>query len=371
MAVTALVFPGIAAYGQEAAKLPKADASPKKTGKEKPAVAKPAKKVKTAGEDAPKGKGKKGTGKAEPKPLTDEEKKALEEQEEKENLAKEHFLKGKALVEEGAWQKAIIELKASYELNPNAVVLYNIGICYDELTRYAEAVQYYSLFIEQAGDKFKEVLPEVQLRVDELSQFLGFLKLQVNVEGAEIMLDGNFMGLTPLEELTIETGEHELAIRKQGYHEIDRKVTIVSGQTVELSIALKRDEPLPAVKEPAPPPGPARKKVHPAAFWSLVGLTAAAAAAAVVTGSLAVVKDGDVEDYYRDEDGWKSAADEGKKLAISTDILIGAAAAAGAGALILFFFTDFGKSVKEKKKPTALAPGIGPGGIMIKYETRF
>jgi hypothetical protein len=369
IALSALLLSGRALYGQTPAGPSKTEAASKKTGKEKPAAPKPAKKLKE--EDAAKAKGKKGAGKGKGKedPLSEEEKNALEEQEEKENLAKEHFLKGKALVEEGAWKKAIIELKASYELNPNPVVLYNIGICYDELTRYAEAVEYYSLFLEEAGDKFKEVMPEVQLRVDELSKFLGILKLQVNVEGAEIMLDGNLMGLTPLEELTIETGEHDLVIRKQGYHEIARKVTIVSGQTVELAFTLKQDEPR-VIEEPVVPPKPSRKTLNPAWFWSMVGLTAAAGGAAIVTGALAVKKDRDVEGYYSDED-WQSVADEGKKLALSTDILIGVTAAAGAGALILLFFTDFKKPAEKEKKTGALAPSMGAKGIMINYEVDF
>jgi hypothetical protein len=314
-----------------------------------------------------------GTGKAagakEPAPakeaLTPEE----QAQAQKEADAKEHFLKGKALVEEGAWEKAIIELRASYELNPNPIALYNTAICYDELTRYAEAVTYYTLFVEQAGEKYKEVLAEVQARIKELSTFLGTLKLTVDPPGAEVRIDGSVAGVAPLSPITIETGEHELSVTLDGYKDIETKVVIVSGQTKELALTMAKPPPVTVVQPPVPEKK-SRKTLHPAIFWSMVGLAGAAAAGAVVTGSLAIGKDRKVGEYYEDETGWGSLRDEGKKLALSTDILIGVAAASGASALVLFFFTAFEKKKKEKP-PVALTMGADGKALGIVYEGSF
>jgi len=299
------------------------------------------------------------------KAMTPEE----EAQAQKEADAKEHFLKGKALVEEGAWEKAIVELRASYELNPNPIALYNMGICYDELTRYAEAVTSYTLFVKQAGEKYKEVLAEVQARIKELSAFLGTLKLTVDPPGAEVRIDGSVAGVAPLAPITIETGEHELSVTLDGYKDIETKVVIVSGQMKELSLTMARPAPVTV----APPPAPekkSRKTLHPAIFWSMVGLAGAATASAAVTGSLAIKKDRKVGDFYEDETGWDSLRDEGKKLALSTDIMIGVAAAAGVSALVLFFFTDFKKKKKEKP-PVALTTGIDGKALGIVYEGSF
>lgn len=293
---------------------------------------------------------------------------AQQAQEEREAAAKEHFLKGKALVEAGAYEKAIIELGASYDLNPNPVVLYNIGICYDELTRYAEAVNYYTLFIEEAGEKFKDVITEVALRIEELSEFFGFLKLAVNLEGAEVIIDDNLLGYTPLEVITIDTGEHDLEIRKIGYRDIEKKVTVVSGQTIELAFEMVKIEPEKKEEFPEGPEKKKRKKLGPVYFWTAVGLAGAAAITAAVTGGLAIQKDSDIEGYYRDQEGWKSLRDDGKKLALTTDIMIGVSAAAGAGALILLFFTDF---KKKEKKPVSFVPMFDGQTLTIGYERTF
>jgi hypothetical protein len=316
-----------------------------------------------AGEAAPK--------KESPAPAPVKKAKTPEEeaQAQKEADGKEHFLKGKALVEEGAWEKAIVELRASYELNPNPIALYNTAICYDELTRYAEAVTTYTLFVEQAGEKYKEILAEVQARIKELSAFLGTLKLTVDPPGAEVRIDGSAAGVAPLAPITIETGEHELSVILDGYKDIETKVVIVSGQTKELSLTMARPAPV-TVVQPQVPEKKNRKTLHPAIFWSMVGLAGAAAVSAVVTGSLAVKKDRGVEEYFEDETGWASLRDEGKKLALSTDIMIGVAAAAGASALVLSFFTDFKKKKKEKP-PVALTMGTDGKALGIVYEGSF
>jgi len=290
--------------------------------------------------------------------------------------AKEHFLKGKTLFDEGAYEKAVIELEASYDLNPKPIVLYNIATCYDRLTKYADAIKYYGLFLEKAGGKPKDLVKEVDARIAELRAFLGILELKVDVDGAEVIIDDHLAGLTPLEVIPIETGEHDLDVRKIGYNDIGMKFTIVSGKTTSLSFVMNKiapvvppeavkakEEEVRLEKERAK-----KKKIHPACFWSLIGVTGAAAAASIVTGVLAMRKDSQIEGYTRSQNGWEPLQDEGKKLALATDILIGVSAAAAVSALAVFFFTDFKKS--EKKKVSLVLTTDGRS-LMLGYGKSF
>lgn len=311
---------------------------------------------------------------------------SADEKEEKGEKAKKHFLKGKALVEEGDYEKAIVELNASYELNPVPVVIYNIAICYDKLHKYANAMKYYRLFFIKKEDLSKEMKKDISDRIEELDEFIGLLALEVDVKGAEVIIDGALVGHTPLEAVFVETGEHDLSLRKVGFHDVKKKFTVVSGETTELTFNMvkvgegggekqkkrldeKRDE-----KEHdtgASESGTGKKKpgkrVNAAVFWSLVGLTGAAALSSVVTGALTVKKSRDVGKMYEDEE-WQSVRDEGKRLAITTDVLIGISAASGITALVLYFFTDFRK---EKKTTISLMPGFESKSVFIGYERSF
>lgn len=155
-----------------------------------------------------------------------------------EDQAKEYFLKGKALVEEGAYKKAIIELKASYEIKAVPIVAYNIGLCFDKLQQYADAIKFYRQFALQAEEAaLKE---KVTQRIKELEKFIGTIVLEVNEEGAEIIVDDKLVGQSPLEKILMETGEHDLLVRKTGFFDIKKKFAIASGKTIKFSLSLKK-----------------------------------------------------------------------------------------------------------------------------------
>jgi hypothetical protein len=312
-----------------------------------------------------------------------------------EEKAKAHFMKGKALVEEGAYEQAIAELKTSYEFNPLPIVIFNIAVSYDKLHDYADAVSYYRKFLD-GKDLPEKVRSAAEGRVKKLTGFLGTLKLTLDVEGAEILVDGEPPSQYPPGEILVATGDHELLIRKEGYKEIKTTFTTVSGETKELSFTLEKvaaqgvviTEVEPAVQtrpageqgkaaagvpaagaEKAKSPGGRKKKVPPAAFGIMVGLTGALVIGAGAMGGLAISKDNQVSGMHEDED-WQSVKDEGYTYALAADILMGVAGASALTTLVLAFFADFGRGRKEKKQAIFVAPS-GSGGGMLMIEGRF
>jgi hypothetical protein len=286
--------------------------------------------------------------------------------------AKEHYLKGKELVDAGAYEKAIVELEASYSLNPVPIVLYNIGLCYDELHLYASALKNYRLFVAKATEDLSSLKESVSDRIKELNKFLGILKLTVDEEGAEVLVDNKLIGKTPLPAIFIETGNHDLEIRKTGFPDIKQKIKIVSGESLELGFSMKAPassvsgEKEPETKDKAgteketgekPEPAKTRKKLGSGPFWTAVTMTGVSALTMAILGGVALKKDREVADMYEDEN-WKGVADERDRLKLGTNIMIGLMSAAAISALVLFFFTDF----KKEKKSSAffmVNPGSG------------
>jgi hypothetical protein len=64
------------------------------------------------------------------------------------------------------------------------------------------------------------------------------LEITSNPAGAEISVDGNFVGDTP-SELAVATGVHTITISKHGYKPWERKLT-VSGGKVSVAAELEQ-----------------------------------------------------------------------------------------------------------------------------------
>jgi len=280
--------------------------------------------------------------------------------------AKEHFLRAKAFVDEGAYEKAIIELKASYDLDPLPNVLYNIAVCYDKLHKYAEAVKYYNIYLEKGEGESQEKKQKVTERIKELKTYLGLVEIKVNEDGAEVIIDEQVICTTPCSPVFLETGEHEVIVRKSGFSEAKKKITVVSGENIEVSISISptvsketkqsaeaKEKPAKSAEKKTPViehGKEKRKPVSPAVFWSLLGITVASGISWVAVGAMVIKKDREVSEMSTTDPEYKSARDEGKKLALTSDILMGLTAGFAVASIVTLFFTDFKKTGKKEKK---------------------
>ncbi|RLF80737.1 hypothetical protein DRN44_06785 [Thermococci archaeon] len=71
-----------------------------------------------------------------------------------------------------------------------------------------------------------------------LKPVYGFLSVNSNPPGAEVYINGNYAGTTPLEDYKLSPGEYEVKIKKDGYEEYSKIVTITAGKTTTFSALL-------------------------------------------------------------------------------------------------------------------------------------
>jgi len=288
--------------------------------------------------------------------------------------AKEHFLKAKAFVEEGAYEKAIIELKTSYDLDPLPSTLYNIAVCYDKLHKYADAVKYYNIYLEKGKGEPQEKRQKVSERIKELKTYLGLVSINVDKEGTEVVIDDQVICITPCSPVFLETGEHEVIVRKGGFSEAEKKITVVSGENIEVLISIsptvskETKQPVESKEEPIKPTEKStpviehgkvkRKPVSPAVFWSLLGITVASGVSWVAVGAMVIKKDREVTEMSTNDPEYKSARDDGKKLALTADILMGLTTGFAVASITTYFFTDLKKLGKKEKNLSLSASTI-------------
>lgn len=65
------------------------------------------------------------------------------------------------------------------------------------------------------------------------------LQLESNPSGADIELDGSFVGNTP-SDVTVAEGEHTITVKKSGFKDWERKMKISAGSNVHLSAELEK-----------------------------------------------------------------------------------------------------------------------------------
>jgi hypothetical protein len=83
----------------------------------------------------------------------------------------------------------------------------------------------------------------VEGQVVELSAVLelspGLLTVTAEPEGAEVWVDGRSIGISPLREVPLSAGSHDVAVRSEGYEEDLSHLVVKSGKPYTLSSRLK------------------------------------------------------------------------------------------------------------------------------------
>lgn len=64
------------------------------------------------------------------------------------------------------------------------------------------------------------------------------LTIQTTVEGAEVIIDEETVGFTPVDPQTLEPGQHTVRVRRPGFTEFDDVVNLDAGQELTLDVPL-------------------------------------------------------------------------------------------------------------------------------------
>jgi hypothetical protein len=152
--------------------------------------------------------------------------------------ARSRFDRGLALFEDGDNPGALAEFQRAYELIPNPVVLFNIGLVYAAMNRPAEATDALQKLLKDPGSlspdhlaKAKQTLADQQARVAEVS-------VTTSVPAA-IEVDNVQMAKTPLAApLRIAGGAHIIGAVAPGYTPQRKEVTVAGGSKGSVSFEL-------------------------------------------------------------------------------------------------------------------------------------
>jgi hypothetical protein len=229
--------------------------------------------------------------------------------------ARSRFDGGLALFEDGNNAAALAEFQRAYDLIPNPVVLFNIGLVYAAMNRPAESAEALQKVVKEPGSlgpdivaRANQTLTQQLGRIAEISiecnvpatievdnieaakapltgplklaggahiigaiaagytpqrkqvtiaggaksalQFaltpmegtLAHLALKSRLPGADVKLDGELVGHTPLtSSLTLMPGKHKLDLSRSGYHTASTELTLGDGASGEVTLEPEED----------------------------------------------------------------------------------------------------------------------------------
>jgi tetratricopeptide (TPR) repeat protein len=272
------------------------------------------------------------------------------------SLALEIFEAGSAYYKQGSYDKALEQFEEAYRLDPLPELLYNIAQCHERLQQLPAAIDAYQRYLEQ--DPGAEDRQAVEQKIEKLQAKLEKtgIVLEVSEPGAQVLIDGEQAGTSPVEELIrTQPGSHQLEIIKKGFQPSRMKFTVLPGISQEIQVTLV----------PLPPED--QDEAPPTWFYWTYGITAAAGAAAVVTGVLALDKAGDASATGSPTryDADRSAA---LRLAITTDVLIGVAAI---GAIVSTAGIIAASKKKKGEARVGLTPLVSPTCAGLSLQLTF
>lgn len=154
----------------------------------------------------------------------------------------------------GKYAQAIALFKKAVAILPKLAGAWrNMGLAHEGLKQYRQAITAYERYLAIAGTGGRYSL-KVMERINECRKRIGLapkvfsllgapgrIKLEINVSGAAIRLDGLLRGSSPVAALPVAAGLHVIEVTKEGYLTFNRSLGVKAGKTVVVRVALARD----------------------------------------------------------------------------------------------------------------------------------
>lgn len=254
---------------------------------------------------------------------------------------------------------ALADYEAAYQAFPSPKIYFAIALAEKRLGRFIQALGHFEKVLAELEEVPENLRAEIERHVTDIKPNLGVIFFRVKPDGADIAIDGESIGTSPLNRPHyVVPGEHEYLITKDGYKRLEDSIEIEAGDVAEDELVLQRlentidgdnEDPIPEKPEVKPP-------VDRTQLYVGLGVTGGLAIGATVTGLLALSR----HDTFEDPDATPAERDDaqssGKTLALVTDAMIIGALAAGTYTAF-YYFTVY---KKRKDHPEADSISVVP-----------
>jgi len=155
--------------------------------------------------------------------------------------AKEAFVSAGVLLNNSDHAGALEKYQQAYDLSKDPRLLFNMAICARGLKAYARMQRLLVRYEHEAGSDMPAAeRRQLDAALNAIQDLVGTIRLVVNEAGANVTLDGQPVGSTPLDQaLVADLGSHTLHIDKTGFEPLERQLTVQGGTETPLEVMLK------------------------------------------------------------------------------------------------------------------------------------
>lgn len=252
-----------------------------------------------------------------------------------------HIVKAEGLFENDMFEAAAEEYQRAGEIlegHPKHFqTQYNLGLCYERLFRYSEALKYYKNYLRTAAPRTPN-REEVERLIRTLRELLATLQISVNVK-AKVWVDGLLIGQAP-GALLVAGGRHRIELRAEGFQTEQLEVRVPAQTVRKLTVQMETIGTF--------------QGIDPSYFWVSSALAVTAVGIGAYFGIDSLLEDKKTRDAYRkdaleaEEREYDELDEQLKKdkekiedLQITADLFFAIGGGLALGSVVLFFLTEW------------------------------
>jgi hypothetical protein len=158
----------------------------------------------------------------------------------REEQAQSHFQRGIERYDDGEYSLALVEFQRAYALRPGYPLLFNIGQVHFHLRQYAKARLALEKYLDEGRGKLgSERREQVEQQLITLRSRTAELRVTVNVVGAEVSINDEEIGTSPLVTvLFVDAGTQRVAASKLGYTSTRSTIIVAGGDVAAIDLTL-------------------------------------------------------------------------------------------------------------------------------------
>jgi hypothetical protein len=122
------------------------------------------------------------------------------------------------LFEDGDAAGALLKFQEAYQSSKDPRLLWNMAACEKQQRHYAKMIPLLEQYLAQGGPRVSDAeRVEAQAVLETLQPFVATVELTANQADAEVFVDGELLGKTPLGPQRVDMGSHRFTVKKPGF----------------------------------------------------------------------------------------------------------------------------------------------------------
>jgi hypothetical protein len=156
--------------------------------------------------------------------------------------AKRDYDAGKMLFDDGDYATALLKYQAAYDATHDARLLWDVAVCEKSLRHYATTLATLARYQAEGGDLLSAGdRRDAQELSRAIAPFTSAQTVNVSEEGAEVWIDGQLVGRSPLlAPVVLDLGTHHVRIVKDGFRPWSRDMPVGGSAPTAVAALLER-----------------------------------------------------------------------------------------------------------------------------------